>query len=658
MRALIRPPLPQDLAWHARMRGVARSSVVRLLPLLFGLLLLAAPSPAHAARAYTVDGVRTLGDRSAVANTGAAIVEVSHGHLVVTATKLEVRALRRLGLAVRRLPKPPRRGGGVRGRAFPGADAGYHEYAEMAAQVQAVANANPGLVQRFSIGRSYEGRELWAVKVSDNVAVDEPEPEVLFTANQHAREHLTVEMALYWLGELTSGYATDPRVKAAVDSREIWIVFSVNPDGAEYDVATGSYRMWRKNRQPNTGTSAVGTDLNRNFGFNWGCCGGSSGTASSETFRGASAFSAPETRAVRDFVNSRVVGGVQQIKASIDIHTYSELVLWPLGYTYANTDGNMTQDQYDTFATLGTTMAASNGYTPEQSSDLYITDGTIIDWLWGVHHVFAYTFEMYPRTSSPGFYPPDEAIPTQTSRNRTAFLQLVEAADCPYRVIGKEVQYCGVTPTPTPTPTATPTTTPTPTPTPTPSPTPTPTATAAPQTIFSDDFEAARGWTANASGTDTATTGRFERGDPASTADNGAKQLGTTVSGVNDLVTGRTAGSSAGADDIDGGVTSIRSPQIALTGSSSYRLDFSTYLAHGSNSSSADYLRVRVVGTTSGTVYEVLGAASNRNGAWLARSVSLNAFAGQTVRIVVEAADAGTASLVEAAVDDVRVVGT
>ena len=83
-------------------------------------------------------------------------------------------------------------------------------------------------------------------------------------------------------------------------------------------------------------------------------------------------------------------------------------------------------------------MAATNGYTPEQASDLYITDGTIDDWLWGEHRIFGYTFEMYPRSSSPGFYPPDEVIAAQTTRNREAVLLLLEYADCPYRVIGKE----------------------------------------------------------------------------------------------------------------------------------------------------------------------------------------------------------------------------
>ena len=131
------------------------------------------------------------------------------------------------------------------------------------------------------------------------------------------------------------------------------------------------------------GSSAVGTDLNRNWGYRWGCCGGSSGNPPSSTYRGASAFSAPETRAVRDFVNSRVVGGVQQLRAAIDFHTYWELVLWPYGYTYSNTATGMNADQYNTFATMGRAMAATNGYTPEQASDLYIADGILPDWAWG-----------------------------------------------------------------------------------------------------------------------------------------------------------------------------------------------------------------------------------------------------------------------------------
>jgi carboxypeptidase T len=583
-----------------------------------GMLVAAAPAAAASqkVRSYRVSEVRDLLDRTKVTVAGAAIVEVDHAEVVATANRRAVRRLRRAGFTVERMATVRRR---LRARAadFPTADSAYHNYAEMSAELAAVANANPTRVQRFSLGTSYQGRDIWAVKVSDNVTVDENEPEVLFTANQHAREHLTVEMALYILNQLMS---SDSRITNIVNSREIWIVPMVNPDGVEYDVATGAYRMWRKNRQPNSGSSAVGTDLNRNWAFQWGCCGGSSGSFSSETYRGAAPFSAPETQRVRDFVNSRVIGGAQQIKAAIDWHTYSELILWPYGYTTANTTSTLSQAERDAHAALGQQMAATNNYVPEQSSDLYIADGTINDWLWGQHRIYNYTFEMFPRTSSPGFYPPDEQIGPQTSRNREAFLMLLEYADCVPRIIGGT---CGGP---------------------------------APATVWFDNFETATGWTTSTA--DTATAGRWERGDPQATTSSGTKQLGTAVSGSNDLVTGRLAGASAGEHDVDGGVTTITSPVIALTGRSAYTLQFSQYLAHGSNSSSADYLRVGVqAGTTTTWVWTRIGAATNLNGAWGSASASLTPWAGQSVRLVVQAADASTASLVEAGVDDVRITG-
>jgi carboxypeptidase T len=248
----------------------------------------------------------------------------------------------------------------------------------------------------------------------------------------------------------------------------------------EYDIATGSYRSWRKNRQPNSGSSNVGTDLNRNWNYRWGCCGGSSGSTSSETYRGASAESAPEVKVVANFVRSRVVGGVQQIRTGIDFHTYSELVLWPFGYTTANTTTGMTQDDRDAFATVGGKMAASNGYTPEQSSDLYITDGSIDDYLWGSQKIFSYTFEM-----SVVDYPDDSKIASETGRNKEAVLYLMERAWCPLAVLGTTVRdaRCGA---------------------------------------FDDDLEVYRGWAVNTDGTDTAPYGAgFVRANPASTTSHG-----------------------------------------------------------------------------------------------------------------------------------------
>jgi subtilisin family serine protease len=178
-----------------------------------------------------------------------------------------------------------------------------------------------------------------------------------------------------------------------------------------------------------------------------------------------------------------------------------------------------------------------------------------------------------------------------------------------------------------------------------------------PTTIFFDDFETSQGWTTNASGTDTATTGQWARANPETTTSSGTKQQGTTVSGVNDLVTGPLLGAAgAGTNDIDGGVTTILSPTITLSGGTSFTLNFSYYMAHGTNSSTADFFRVRiVVGSAVTTVFEELGAANNDDAVFTTATVNLSQFAGQTIRILIEAADASTASLVEAAVDDVRI---
>ncbi|QIS72888.1 zinc carboxypeptidase [Streptomyces sp. DSM 40868] len=393
-------------------------------------------------RQYEIHQRTTPVTRTAIQSAGVTVDEADEESVVVSGRAEQVEKLRRMGYDVQPMGAAPQRGQ-ARLYDFPSADAKYHNYAEANAEIDQRLAAYPGIMNKRVIGKSYQGRDIVAIKVSDNVGTDENEPEVLFTAHQHAREHLTVEMALYLLRELGAGYGSDSRITNMVNNREIWIVPDLNPDGGEYDIASGSYRSWRKNRQPNSGSSYVGTDLNRNWNYKWGCCGGSSGSTSSETYRGPAAESAPEVKVVADFVRGRVVGGKQQITAGIDFHTYSELVLWPFGWTYADTATGMTADDAAAFQAVGRKMAASNGYTAEQSSDLYITDGTIDDYLWGTQKIFSYTFEMYPASSSGGgFYPPDEVIERETSRNKDAVLQLLENADCMYRSIGKAAQYC------------------------------------------------------------------------------------------------------------------------------------------------------------------------------------------------------------------------
>ncbi len=141
----------------------------------------------------------------------------------------------------------------------------------------------------------------------------------------------------------------------------------VNPDGLAYDlggspIAPGARTASRRLGQL-APTADIGTDLNRNYGYRFGCCGASSGDPASPYYRGPRAWSAPETRAMRDFVLSRVVDGRQRIRTHITFHTAGEMVLWPYSYTRADRPPDMRAIDLRAFRAMGRAMAATNGYT-------------------------------------------------------------------------------------------------------------------------------------------------------------------------------------------------------------------------------------------------------------------------------------------------------
>jgi hypothetical protein len=304
----------------------------------------------------------------------------------------------------------------------------------MVADIRAVAAAHPNLVQLRSIGRSYLGRTLWLAKVSQNVAVNTARPEALFVGGTHALEHAGVEMTIRLLHWLVDGYGKDAQVTSVVNTRVVWILFNLNPDGSEYDIAGGYFHSWRKNRQPNSGTSAMGTDLNRNWGYHWGCCGLVSSSPSSPYYRGRAPYSAPEVAALKAFVASRVIGGRQRIRTAVDFHESGRLVMWPYGYTKTAVPADMTSLDHSVFVALGRRMARLDGYTPEQSSALYVDSGTLRDWLYGTYRIFAFTIEM-----STNVYRTNSVMLAETLRNRTAALALAAAAWCPYAILGTTV---------------------------------------------------------------------------------------------------------------------------------------------------------------------------------------------------------------------------
>jgi predicted deacylase len=308
------------------------------------------------------------------------------------------------------------------GLALPRVSAAYHTPGEVRSELRRVARAHPDLVRLSTIGRSAQGQPIMMAKVSDHPERDEPEPEVFVNARIHAREHMTTEQALALLGWLTDGYATSSRVREIVDSTEVFIVPDLNPDGARFDLKGPRYQGWRKNRQDAPGR-AVGTDLNRNFGYRWGCCGGSDRTPSSNLFRGLRAFSAPETRVVRTLVNRR------HFVAALSLHSYGGQVLWPYGYTIADQPRDMPASKLRTVRRLARGIATRNGYRAMQASSLYITSGSFMDWALAVHGIPTLTVELMPRTrSAGGFYPRASRIGPITNGNRDALLWFLEQA--------------------------------------------------------------------------------------------------------------------------------------------------------------------------------------------------------------------------------------
>ncbi len=310
----------------------------------------------------------------------------------------------------------------------------YHDYAEMVIELQVLAATYPDITHLQSIGQSHQGRDLWALRITDQPEETEADEKgILIYGGTHAREHLTIEQALYLANDLLQNYGAEGEATNLIDNRDIWILPNLNPDGSEYDIDQwqGNQRpYWRKNRRNNQ-DGTWGVDLNRNFGYQWGCCGGSSPYPGSATYRGPDPFSEPESQALRDFVIDH-----PHLTMSFSLHTYGELILYPYGYTYTDLPPDMEQDDLQIFRAMSSEMASLNGYTAQQASDLYVVDGDHDDWLYGERRIYALTWELYPANSNPGFYPPDDVIPAQTERNREALRYGVSLADDPAKAIG------------------------------------------------------------------------------------------------------------------------------------------------------------------------------------------------------------------------------
>lgn len=296
--------------------------------------------------------------------------------------------------------------------------AGYHTYDEVASELKEMSYEYDTLTHLVMIGESVEGRAIYAMKISDNPTLEEDdEPDVLFVAEHHSREVITTEIAMGWIRHLLVNYDKDFYVKTLVDSREIWVVPALNPDGY-VRVGNGSFDA-RKN--------AHEVDLNRNYGYMWGFDNmGSSDNPDDETYRGPSPFSEPETRAMKGLVESH------SFTASISWHSGMEAILYPWVYAKKDTPDN------DIFRAMGSYMSDASGYPHGNPRDgtVYVANGELDDWLYGMHDVLSFTVEVYGGTSDDMwrfFNPPATQIVPLIEKNIKLAAFIAEVADDPHR---------------------------------------------------------------------------------------------------------------------------------------------------------------------------------------------------------------------------------
>ena len=294
----------------------------------------------------------------------------------------------------------------------------FHTYDETVAELNAIHAEFPSITTApFSIGQSIEGREMWAIKVSDNPDVDEDEGEILFDGCHHAREIMTVEMLLDFSRYLCENYGSDPVVTQLVDSREVFFVPIVNPDGFAYNELTDPLGggMWRKNRRDNVG-SCYGVDLNRNYDYEW-VGSGSSTDPCNDTYRGTAPESEPEVAAHTAFIDSH------EFVVWQSYHSVAALVLYPWGYTSSDSPDE------PTYQAMADVMSADNGYQTGQAPDLlYPVNGVSFDWGYGATNRHPRIFSFTTEIGGSGFWPLESERDGLIAENLSANLYLCKVA--------------------------------------------------------------------------------------------------------------------------------------------------------------------------------------------------------------------------------------
>lgn len=307
----------------------------------------------------------------------------------------------------------------------------YHSYSEVVQILRDFVTTYPSLCMLDSIGESYQGYWIYALKVSDNPTVEEDEePSMLFDALHHSREWATIETILFYADTLTSGYGSDPQITALVDSNQIWLIPIVNVDGYRYDYP--GQNGWRKCRKPYLGY--IGTDPNRNYNGalnedpkgDWGSIpyyGQVTNHPSGATFCGAYSGWCVCIGHMMDFHRAH------DINANISYHSYAEEVIWPWAYTSSKQTPDSILYTNTAQAIASRIHRMGSGYY-QATGSLYPNTGTTRTWVYGIHHYLFGTSALgFTIEIGTSFYQPQSDLDYIARENWKGALYLAEMAD-------------------------------------------------------------------------------------------------------------------------------------------------------------------------------------------------------------------------------------
>ncbi|WP_408098724.1 M14 family metallopeptidase [Peredibacter sp. HCB2-198] len=291
-------------------------------------------------------------------------------------------------------------------------DSEYKNPNEIEDFIHAIHAKYPEITEVKSIGKSLEGRDIWAIKISDNADIDEHEPVFFVNGMHHAREVMTPEITTDMVEYLTSNYGKNAEVTSWVNNSEIWVIPMLNVDGNNKMWTEDS--MWRKNTR-----NGFGVDINRNYPTGWNSCSGSSSNTYAQDYRGAGPGSEPETQAMMNFV-----AAIKPV-FSISYHSYSEIVLYPYGCRPKKTP---TEEAVES---IGAEIAKKLDYKPGTPWELlYNADGGDIDWMYVEHQVIPYVIEV--NSTFAGFHPNYARWRDKTVlRNRPGWMHLLNKLQGP-----------------------------------------------------------------------------------------------------------------------------------------------------------------------------------------------------------------------------------